>query len=335
MKRIVFLVDRYTTSDAAGAAVAIRSLYDALIESYDIHILCGYADDLRNEKRKILEVTPKEAQMYIKTWNIDIIHYFKATGRRFFSGVMSCLKNENIHKTILTTICQKPSYYGLELSPLEIAESNCLIFIDKAAYDDVFYKFIPQKKKKLIYFGYTEAHALLIDIIRSGQSIENHEFIHFGRGSSLNKCHKDMIKVFDRINTPMPKRFTFIGGRKLPKLLQKQIKDRVDVEWKPAMAYQDWLKNCATFDVFLYQLPENAYSSIDGTLGDAMLLGIPPIVYGPAAIKERINHGEDGFIAESIEEMVEYANILSNDSVLRKKMGQSARKSTLKRFPFF
>jgi len=333
MKKIVYLIDRYTSSDAAGAVVAVRDLYDALLNRYDITIICGVAEGLDRESRSVVVASPIKTFQFLVKNKIDIIHYFKATGRRYFSSLVSIMNKNDISITIITTICQKPSYQGLELSPCEIKNSAYIVFIDKSAYNDRYYQFISDDHKRIVYFGYTKKQQQLIEDIRSKTYPIYRDYIHFGRGSSLNKCHTEMISTYCMIDAPH-KKFTFVGGHKLPERIRENVEKSSDVEWIPAIPYSDWLRLCANFDVFLYQLPEDAYSSIDGTLGDAMLLGIPPIVYGPEAIKERIHHGQNGFVANTIEEVVKYANILSCDTNLRNRLGEQARETTLAEFPF-
>ena len=66
-----------------------------------------------------------------------------------------------------------------------------------------------------------------------------------------------------------------------------------------------WLRLLNKFDVFLYHLPEKIYSSIDGTLGDAMLLKKAVVYFGPEAPKERLINGVNGLIAKTEEEITQ------------------------------
>ena len=333
IKKIVYLMDCYISHDSAGATVAVRNLYAALKDSYEITIVCGQLVGVNNKEIPVKIISPQDVCQFLIDNSIDLIHYFKSTGRRYFSEIIAHLKINNKKLPIITTVCQKPSYFGLELSPTEIENSNMIVFIDKAAYSDKLYKFIDVAHKQCIYFGYTREHLDVIDEFYD-KNTKNQETdnVIFGRGSSLNKCHKCFIRTFDRIDVEN-KRFIFIGGKSLPAWMEKEVASHANIKWIPSLPYKKWLEECSAFDVFLYQLPPDAYSSIDGTLGDAMLLGIPPIVYGPEAIKERINHGENGYIANEPDDIIHYANILASDVKLRKAMGENARRSTLKDFP--
>lgn len=330
--KIIYLSEYYITSDSSGASNAIRNLYRAFQEKHDIEIICRYllGDNMEDIPVKVL--SPEVFPDYLKENRIDLIHHFKATGRSYFRHVCSCLNRSGCNIPIITTICQRPSFEGLELTPGEIKNSNILVFIDKAASCDSHYQFIPKSRKRFLYFGYTERKLKLLDEIKTQISKNHNCNVVYGRGSSLNKCHKHMIDVYDNIDINN-KKFIFVGGSKLPEWLEARINGRSDIQWLKSMPYNQWLKECATFDVFLYVLPESSYSSIDGTLGDAMLLGIPPVVYGPDAIKERIVHGESGYIASTLEEAVDFCTKLGADEKLRIKIGEEARKRILEKFP--
>ena len=330
--KIVYLSEYYNTADSAGASATIRVMYRAFKKKHDVVIVCNYLQGKEIGDYPVVVLEPDAISNYIIENKIDIIHYFKATGRRYFKKVCSYLQKNECKIPIVTTVCQKPSYKGLELTPVEIKNSNLIIFIDKAAYQDSHYQFIPQGRRNFVYFGYTVEKLKIIDEIRNQEPRNIYGKVVYGRGSSLNKCHNRMIEVFDGINISN-KEFIFVGGSILPPFLNSQIIGRTDVTWFKSMAYTEWLKKCATFDVFLYVLPESSYSSIDGTLGDAMLLGIPPVVYGPDAIKERIEHGKSGYIAKTLEEAIDFSTKLGLDEQLRIRMGEEARKRVIDKFP--
>lgn len=123
------------------------------------------------------------------------------------------------------------------------------------------------------------------------------------------------------------KKFIICGVDDESWIAKKALKES-NITTYPNMKYENWEKMCSTFDVFLYYLPKDTYSSLDGNLGLAMRLGIPPIVFGPSAPKERIIHGVNGFIANTKEEIIYYAQLLFQDDNLRKNIGKNARDTT-------
>lgn len=139
-----------------------------------------------------------------------------------------------------------------------------------------------------------------------------------------------MFEVFDRIDVPN-KLFRIVGIEDNSWIIREAAK-RNNVEVYGKLSKEKWIEMCNSFDVFLYQLPEDCFSSIDGTLGLAMLLGKPVVYMGSSAPKERFHNNQNGFVAESIEEMIHYATILGRDSKLRNEIGERGRLSTINDF---
>ena len=78
----------------------------------------------------------------------------------------------------------------------------------------------------------------------------------------------------------------------------------------------------------LVPLPENTWNGYKFIMKTAqyMALGIVPVGTPIASNPEVIRHGENGFLAASDDEWVEYMTLLANDSALRNKMSKQAAK---------
>ena len=140
-----------------------------------------------------------------------------------------------------------------------------------------------------------------------------------------------MFDVFDKIN--YPKSFIIVGGGKKQWIIREINKrKKYSVKLIDNLRYEEWIKVLNSFDVFLYYLPLKAYSSIDGTLGEAMLLQKPVIYYGPEAPKERLIHGYNSLIANNKEEISVLCNKLAKDEEMRLQLGLKARETTLENF---
>jgi glycosyltransferase involved in cell wall biosynthesis len=76
----------------------------------------------------------------------------------------------------------------------------------------------------------------------------------------------------------------------------------------------------------LVPLPDNAWNPFKFIMKTAqyMALGIVPVGTPMASNPEVIRHGENGFLAASDEEWVEYLTILVKDSKLRNKLSAEA-----------
>lgn len=324
--KVLFLIQNYSIIDGSSMV-----LYEYIMENRNIS---NYKIICRRYKDKQLTVnlasinTFKELELEIRTGNYNIIHYFKTHGYDLFDWTIKALECLNLPIPIVTTICQRPSYRGMLLSPKEIKMSNILVFIDKASFCDKLYPFIPTNKKRLNYFGRQKSNIEATRKILSNHS-KDVNYTIIGRGSSLNKCPHNLIEVFDRIRIPNKK--LIVVGITSNSWLHKISLNREDVILIPPVPYEEWLEICNSFDIFWYYIPKTSHSSIDGTLGDAMLLEKPVVYMGSDAPKERFSEG-DGYVAESEDEMVNYLETLGTDEQLRSNIGKKARSRIINTF---
>ena len=249
-----------------------------------------------------------------------IIHYVRSGQSNVLEHI---LKHSKSQIPVITTVVQNPGYKRLMLSPFEIKHSNYFVFIDKSSYNHKIISFIPNRYRSCIYLMYSRNHKVL----QSTESVvlsQNSNCVVYGRGSTLSKCPKDMFEVFDKIGIDN-KIFRIVGIAEGDNWVRREAKKRANVEVFPQLKYDDWFKICKSFDVFLYQLPKDSYASIDGTLGLAMCMRKPVVYMGCDAPKERIEHGKNGYIAETIDEMAYYATELGRSYDLRKSIGEKGR----------
>lgn len=324
--KILFLIQNYHIIDGSSMA-----LYEYINENKSIteyKILCRrYTEKQPNLNIDIVN-SSEDIKNEILKEDYNIIHYFKTHGYDLFNWTLKAIVQAKKRIPIVTTICQRPSYKGMLLSPKEIEKSNILVHIDIASLNDNLYKFIPTNKKFLNYFGRQKSNLDLTENIRA-QYKSNSKFTIIGRGSSLNKCPKDIIQIYDKLKIPNKK--LIIVGITPNSWLHQICKNRSDITLIPPVPYIEWLKICNSFDIFWYYIPSTSHSSIDGTLGDAMLLGKPIVYMGSEAPKERFKQ-DDGFIASNKAEMISYLNILSQDKNLRDHIGENARKTIIENF---
>lgn len=325
--KILFLITRYDINDGAS-----RALYCIIKNNPNItyyKVLCKIKWQVQDDLNIELISSGKDIFEEYLSGHYDLIHNFKAGGYDIFYWLQKELKHRKLNIPILTTVCQRPSFKKMLLSPAEIQYSTILVFIDKAAFNDHLINFIPQSRKEFNYFGTTNDLIELTDKI--SKSYKPSSEVIFGRGSTQSKCPHNMIDIYDAIELKQ-KKFVIAGCDKGYTWLHKYVNGRKDVILYGQLPFKEWLELCATFDIFLYQIPEDSHSSIDGVLSQAMLLRKPVVYYGSEAPKERFIHGYNGYIANNYEEIVYYAELLGNDKDLRKKIGENARKSTIEQF---
>lgn len=328
--RILFLIRRYNATD--GASQALCNFIRNNDEIAEYKILCRWIVKSQDDVNIQTVNNKNEIKKELKSRQYDLVHYFKTGGYDMFNWTYQAIKSLHLKLPIITTVCQRPSYPGLLLSPHELKYSTKIVLIDKASYNDELYQFVNENKKDFIYFGTPP------DVIeKTGQLVQifqgNGNTVVYGRGSTLSKCPKDMISVFDAID--IEKKKFVIAGITAGSWLHSQVENREDIKIYSPRPFAEWLDICNSFDVFLYYIPTTSHSSIDGTLGNAMLLQKPVVYYGSEAPKERIIHGENGFVANSISEIAYYATLLGKDEELRRKIGKKARETTIKEFSIF
>lgn len=324
--KVLILHHQYTETD--GSSIALRGY---LKDNNDIAYYKVLSRKATFHDINIIEVNSwKDIRDELDKEDYDVIHNFRFIGYELFQWTIKSLKYLNKNIKIITTINQRPSYVGTLISPLEIRHSDYIVLIDSTAYNDPILKFIPNKRKQKIYYCTSENKNLFEELYLERKKRTDSDIVKFGRGSTINKCPLDMIDNFSKIDYDK-KEFHIVG---IPdrSWVKEQTIGKSNIFTYPLLPVKDWLNILKEIDIFLYQLPSNAYSSLDGTLGAAMLLGIPVVYYGPEAPKERFKNGINGYVAESTEQLIDYCTKLANDKELRHRIGEAGRQSTLKQF---
>lgn len=331
--KILYLIDVY--QHKGGASHALLTLAEAVKSAgNDIAIYCRVLLPDSDTPQILLQGNGTDVLNFYLNNDFQLIHWFKSGTTKIFHQSCVEIEKRRISVPIITTVCQKPSYKYMLLTPLELKYSLKIVLIDKASFNDHYCRFIDPSVKCLIYFGSTfrgddNQFLKTNDIHRSANCIV------FGRGSSMSKWAKTMIVNYDKIRIEN-KEFHIIGAGTEDNWLTDFIRKekRTDIFVYGQLSFEDWINYLKQMDVFLYQLPLNAYSSIDGTMQQAMLLKKPIVYYGPEAPKELIENGISGFIAESEAEIVYYSELLANDADLRLKIGKAAKRRILQCFSF-
>lgn len=317
--RIIYFTTAVYIGDGTSAAVFSRARRDkGVFEDY--LIVANYIGSV-DESLNIVHIGErKRIEDFVSKGNV-ILHYFKARNSNILYEMLKIVGKTT---PLLTTVCQNPSYPDLWLTPFEIHNTWHFVFIDKTSYNNHVIKFIPKRLKSQIY--------LCGDNRMPVFKPDNHgDTIIFGRGSSAMKCPKNMFEVFDKIDVPN-KLFRIVGVESEDSWIKKEAEKRADVEVYGHLPNDEWKRMCNTFDVFLYQLPNLCHASVDGTLQVAMLLGKPVVYMGCDAPKERFQHGKNGFVATTVDEMAHYATLLGRNKALRSQIGEAGRVSTVKNF---
>ena len=317
--RIIFLLSLYKDGDGVSDALAnyVKERGDG-----NKHLIVAKWNYAKKSDLNVVEYGSDEFQQ-IDFKEYDLIHYFKGTSSNVLRQFLASLKKKGLKLQVVTSICQRPSYKSLLMSPYEIKKTDCFVMIDKASYNDSILSFVPDSKKAQIYFCNSDD----IDNTQDIEYIQRTDGkIIFGRGTTLSKCPRDMFEIFDTINIPN-KEFHIAGVPKGDNWVSKEAEKRDNVVLHGMLPFNKWFDVCKSFDVVLYYIPKDSHASIDANLGLAMNMRKPVVYMGCEAPKERFEHGVNGFVADNAAEFVEYAEKLAADFEYRKKIGECARQT--------
>lgn len=334
--KILFLCDFFNRTSGASAVFPMHYKRLPFVSEDSMLLVKEIMEphpDIDIQKHIRIANGAQAVEEYVKG-HYEIVHWFKSASNILFDEFVEEMeKREMKDVPIVTHVLQNPSYHGNFVSISELKHSTKFVFIDKTSYNNKRYAFIPKGAKEMAYCTYSQPGDIEIyDKIYQDVKKESCDAVVFGRGSSLVKCPFDMFeRVFDKIDGP--KKFIIVGG-KGGTWIEEKIKERkglYEVEWIQHLPYEDWIKEIVQFDVFLYYLPDDAFSSIDGTLGQAMLQGKPVVYYGPGAPAERFHDG-NALVAKTPDELPELCNKLAKDPELRRNIGAKGRETTIKDF---
>lgn len=321
---ILYVIAQYGVGN--GATWALSEFLIGSDNKLDARAIITSSITSTSDDRNVYEVSsPEEICSIIKKIDCDIVHYVKSVYSHIFEMTIEAIHRIGKNIPVITTVVQCPSSSHLLLSPVEIRHTTHFVFIDKTSFDLKLLSFLPIERRSQIYL-LTRKYLEKTKAIPFKEN--NGGPIIYGRGSTLNKCPRNMFKVFDKIDVPK-KEFHIVGIPEGDNWVRKEAKRRSNVKVYPQLPYEEWFELCKDFDVSLYQLPKKAYSSIDANMGLPMLMQKPTVYYGPLAPKERMIHGENGFVATTSKEISEYATMLGENSLLRKRMGIKAREMSL------
>lgn len=146
-------------------------------------------------------------------------------------------------------------------------------------------------------------------------------------GSPSTAPYLELLKtVFLKISEAHPVELHIIGGRmrEIPGVKIKMI------EWSEESEEQE----ISQFDIGIAPLPDNEWTR--GKCGFKLLqymaAGIPAVASPVGVNQEIIEHGINGFLANTEDEWTNYLSLLIESVDLRKNMGQQARHTVEQRF---
>ncbi len=323
--KVLFVIDTFIDGGASNAMIGLIEGYGTGVES-KIFTRLNYST---YNKVEIGVGNGNALIEFIQKNNFDFIHWFRTNlsvlAHEYFSA---CEQQQFRSPFIFLTLCQVPSFFLFRLTLQELTHFDYFIFICKEAYNHPYHQIIPKEKKTMIYFGTHNMHVISPREHTPGRRLR------FGRGSSLNKCPSDMIENYLEIAKGIESEFIIVGDGDASlihkKIEQLQCADKVKLI--SHLSREEWIEFLRSLDIYLYQLPEDAYSAIDATIQDAMLAEVPVVIMGPDAPKELVDNEVNGFAAANRHEFISYSTRLANDISLRETIGKKGRAQIIQNF---
>jgi len=136
-------------------------------------------------------------------------------------------------------------------------------------------------------------------------------------------------RILSRIkNSPLPVKFCLIGdGPQLKKVKQeiKKLKIEKYVEVPGYLSRAEIKKIYQKTDIFASPTLKESFGI---AVLEARCAGLPVVAMNYGGVRDFVEPGKVGFLAENDHEYVEYLSELINNATLRKKMAASARENT-------
>lgn len=87
-------------------------------------------------------------------------------------------------------------------------------------------------------------------------------------------------------------------------------------------------------DIYCYLLNEKNFATTENALLEAMASGLPVVVMNNPAERNIVIHNENGFIADTPEQVIQYIEKLYNNKQLRCTIGTNARKTVIEKYSY-
>jgi len=140
-----------------------------------------------------------------------------------------------------------------------------------------------------------------------------------------------LLDVFDQLHREDPRLKLLLAG---PGPLRAAIEGRARassgaVELLEPRPFDKVAPLLNALDVFAFPSRGEAFGI---SLLEAMACGLPSVAFGRWGVKELVNHGETGLLADNPADFSEKLRWLVSDGTLRERLGQAARRSVEERF---
>jgi glycosyltransferase involved in cell wall biosynthesis len=147
---------------------------------------------------------------------------------------------------------------------------------------------------------------------------------------NVGKLHPGFFRMMDSVNVPGIS--VRICGQADQRLTEAIETSRDPSRFHPLGFVEDIRPILETSDVFAYPLSETTYATSDKSLQEAMLAGVPPVVFPHGGCASFVTDGKTGLVADSEHSFVAAIEHLHRNPDVRLALGRNARDHALKAF---
>ena len=204
--------------------------------------------------------------------------------------------------------------------------SDRFVFTSPVSYDSKEIKKLPIEQKEKLDMIWASGNFNIFD------NIDKKEHSNFIVGTIIgsadySKLSRDFIKICTLTKNPNIK-FVIICSE----IFANQLLDDIDSEGvgDKVTLYtnvSDITFYLSMFDVFSYPLQPYHFGTCEIALGEAMRCSIVPVVFNNPTESYIVDHGVNGFVANTIDEYINYIEYLYNNPKIRFEMSQAAFQS--------
>jgi O-antigen biosynthesis protein len=196
---------------------------------------------------------------------------------------------------------------------------------------------VEEKYGKKVFINKNKINNCEVEIaekILAGKSITDSKEIKLGYFSGTMSHNKDFATITEALFQIMEKysqvKLFLVGPLNVENKLN-EFKNRII--HSGLVSIKKHYENISSVDINLAPLVKNdpfCEAKSELTFFEAGILKVPTVAVRNQTFSNAINDGEDGFLADNVEEWVEKISRLVEDKNLRKKMGEKAREKVLR-----
>lgn len=142
---------------------------------------------------------------------------------------------------------------------------------------------------------------------------------------SYSKMNHRMLDYIEMLHQHIPRMEVTLAGECDAEIRNEVRKRQLEGIVRCTGKIEDIYSYYRSFDIFLYLLTPDCYGTTENVLLEAMAVGLPIIVLNNPVERNIIRNGENGYIVDREEELLNLVTELHSDTTMRQAAGSRAR----------